>query len=339
MMKGKTTRIFLFTLFSSLFIANLHAQTGTIWGSVTDEEGSPIEDVLIRIEGMSMGRKYQLETDSKGEFKHSGIQQQGTYRVIAQKEGYQSSFVENLRAAGLQDYADGEVVFTLRRGPAGRLAFEMTDEELEALTVDAEEEARRAESAGEVRLNLDEGLELYQQGEYEQALELFELAVALDEGQPTLWANIGNAYSKMNQDEQALEAYEKAIELAPEDPTLYQNLGGIYGSMGNTAKAQELYEKAVSLSAYSDPKDAAVNYYNMGVTFINAGQTAEAVEALSKAIAADPSYAEAHYQLGISLLGNNDMEGSLEHLKTYLELTPDGANAEVAKTLIEQLGP
>jgi len=338
-MKSNTTRIFLFTLFSSLFIAQVQAQIGTIWGLVQDEEGNPIEDVSIRIEGMSTARKYQLETNSKGEFQHAGIQRQGTYRVIAEKEGYQSAYIENLRAGTDAYDENGEADFTLRRGAAGRLAFEMTDEELEEIMIDAEEAAKLAAASTEVRLNLGEGLELYNQGEYEQALELFNLAVALDEKQPTLWANIGNTYSKMNQDEQALEAYERAIALAPEDPTLYQNMGGIYGSMGNTVKAQELYEKAVSLSAYGDPKDAAVNYYNMGVTFINAGQTAEAVDALTKAIEADPSYAEAHYQLGISLLGNNDMEGSLEHLKTYLELTPDGPNSEVAKTLIEQLGP
>ena len=338
-MKGITTRIFLFTLISSLFMAHAHAQIGTVWGIVTDEEGNPIEDVLIRIEGMSTARQYQVETNSKGEYQHSGIQRQGTYRVIAEKEGYQSAYIENLRAGADRYAATGEVLFTLKKGQSGRLAFEMTDQEIEDLAVDAEESNRLAAAAAEVRLNLGQGLELFNQGEYQQALEIFNLAVALDEKQPTLWANIGNTYSKLNQGEQALEAYERAIALAPEDPTLYQNMGGIYGTMGNTAMAQELYEKAVSLSAYGDPKDAAVNYYNMGVTFINAGQTAEAVEALTKALEADPSYSEAHYQLGISLLGNNELEGSLEHLKAYLELSPDGPNAEVAKTLIEQLGP
>ncbi len=135
-----------------------------------------------------------------------------------------------------------------------------------------------------------------------------------------------------------MEAYQKAIDLAPEDPTLYQNMGGLYASMGDTEKARELYQKAVSLSAYGDPKDAAVNYYNMGVTFINSGKSEEAIEALNKALEADPAYAEAHYQLGISMLGTGQMEESAGHLKKYLELAPQGPNAEVAKQLVEQLG-
>jgi Flp pilus assembly protein TadD len=310
-----------------------------VWGTVADEEGTPIEDVLIRIEGMESTRKYQVETNSKGEYQHTTITRQGTYRVIAVKDGYQTSYIENLRAGVDRSDGAGRVDFILKIGRAGRLVFEMTDEEIETATVSAEEAEKFAESAEEVRLNLDQGLELYNQGQYEQALEIFNAAAALDEKQPTLWANVGNAYSKLNQHEQAIVAYDKAILLAPEDPTLYQNMGGIYGAMGNTAKAQELYEKAVGLSAYGDPKDAAVNYYNMGVTFINSGQTAEAVEALTKALQADPDHAEAHYQLGISLLGNNDMEGCMEHLNSYLELSPNGPNVEAAKSLIEMLGP
>jgi tetratricopeptide (TPR) repeat protein len=142
---------------------------------------------------------------------------------------------------------------------------------------------------------MDQGLQFFNQGEYEQALTVFNAALELDDQQPALWANVGNAHSKLNQNE-------------------------------------------VSLSAYGDPKDAAVNYYNMGVTFINSGKSEEAIEALTKALEADPGYAEAHYQLGISMLGTGQMEESADHLKKYLEVAPQGPNAEVAKQLVEQLG-
>ena len=159
------------------------------------------------------------------------------------------------------------------------------------MKADVEDAGRRQQSAAEVRLNMDQGLQFFNQGEYEQALAVFNTALELDDQQPALWANVGNAHSKLNQNEQAIEAYQKAIDLAPEDPTLYQNMGGLYASIGDTEKARELYQKAVSLSAYGDPRDADVNYYNMGVTFINSGKTEEAIEALTKALAADPEYA------------------------------------------------
>ena len=337
-MKRSTRQFLLFTLCSTLLIAQIYAQRGNIRGTVTDEQGNPIEEVLIRIQSMGVTRNYQVTTDSKGQFFHAGLSQAEVYRVIAQKEGFQSAYAEGLKPSPGRDSEQGLADFTLSEGPAGRLDFELTDEEREQLREDAANAERRQQSAAEVRLNLEQGLQFFNQGEYEQALAVFNTALELDDQQPALWANLGNTYSKLNQDEQAIEAYQKALDLAPEDPTLYQNMGGLYASMGDTGKAQELYQKAVSLSAYGDPRDAAVNYYNMGVTFINSGKTEEAIESLTKALEADPEYAEAHYQLGLSMLGTGQMEESAGHLKQYLELTPEGPNAEVAKQLVEQLG-
>jgi len=337
-MKRSTRQFFLLIFFSSLLMTQAFAQVGNIRGKVTDAEGNPIEGVTIRIEGMEVARKYTVETDAKGEYYHGGVTRQGTYRVIAKKEGYQSAFADGLQASSDRRGDQGLVDFTLQRGQSGPLLFELTDEQIEEMKADAENAERRQKSAAEVRLNLDEGLQFFNQGEYEQALTVFNAALELDDQQPALWANVGNTHSKLNQNEQAVEAYQKAIDLAPEDPTLYQNMGGLYASMGDTEKARELYQKAVSLSAYGDPKDAAVNYYNMGVTFINSGKSEEAIEALNKALEADPEYAEAHYQLGISMLGTGQMEESADHLKKYLELAPQGPNAEVAKQLVEQLG-
>ncbi|MCZ6767786.1 MAG: tetratricopeptide repeat protein [Acidobacteria bacterium] len=337
-MKRSTRQFFLFTLFASLLMTQAYAQVGNIRGTVTDPEGNPIEGVTIRIEGMEVARQYTVETDAKGEYYHGGVTRQGTYRVIAKKEGYQSAFGEGVRATTDRRGEQGLVDFTLQRGLSGPLLFELTDEQIEQMKADVEDAGRRQQSAAEVRLNMDQGLQFFNQGEYEQALTVFNAALELDDQQPALWANVGNTHSKLNQHEQAVEAYQKALDLAPEDPTLYQNLGGLYASMGDTEKARELYQKAVSLSAYGDPRDAAVNYYNMGVTFINSGKSEEAIEALTKALEADPEYAEAHYQLGISMLGTGQMEESADHLKKYLELAPEGANAEVAKQLVEQLG-
>ncbi len=337
-MKRSTRQFFLFTLFSSLLVTQAFAQVGNIRGKVTDTEGNPIEGVQIRIEGMEVAKKYKVETDAKGEFFHGGVTRQGTYRVIAEKEGYQSAYVEGVQATTDRRSEQGLVDFTLQRGRSGVLAFDLTDEQIEQMQAAAEDAEQRRQSAAEVRLNMDQGLQFYDQGEYEQALAVFNTALELDDRQPALWANVGNAHSKLNQNEQAIEAYQKALDLAPDDATLYQNMGGLYASMGDSEKARELYQKAVSLSAYGDPRDAAVNYYNMGVTFINAGKAEEAIEALTKALEADPDYAEAHYQLGLSMLGTGQMEESAGHLRKYLELTPEGPNAEVARQLVEQLG-
>jgi hypothetical protein len=66
-----------------------------------------------------------------------------------------------------------------------------------------------------------------------------------------------------------------------------------------------------------------------------------------KAIEADPNYADAHYQYGIFLIGKATTTpdgkivppaGTKEEFEKYLELKPDGSNAEAAKAMLQSMG-
>lgn len=315
-----------------------YGQLGFISGEVVDEDGKPIQDVTIRIESMDVNRKYKVKTDKKGKYLHAGVSIQSMYRVIAEKEGYQTDYVQGVKPGMGRDEERGIHNFTLQKGTSQKLAFEMTEEERRALENQREEQQQQAEAMAAVRETFNQAVDLYNAGNYEEALKAFLEVSQKELGQPAIWANLGNCYSRLSRNEEALEAYEKAIELEPENPTYYQNKGSIYAAMGDADKAQELYAKAASMSETLDPIEAAVSFYNMGVTYINAGKNQEAADALQKAVELNPNHAESHYQLGITLLGLNDMEGAMEHLKTYLELSPSSENAPVAKALIEQLG-
>jgi Flp pilus assembly protein TadD len=315
-----------------------YGQLGFISGTVVDANGDPIEDVLIRIEAIDVNKKYKVKTNKKGQYLHAGVNLQASYRVIAEKEGYQTDFVQGVRPGMTREEERGVHDFTLQEGTSGSLDFEMTQEQRDALAKKRAEQEKQAEDMAAVREAFNQGVDLYNSGNYQEALKAFEEVAAKEINQPAVYANLGNCYSRLNQNEQALEAYDKAIELDPENPTYYQNKGSIYATMGDAAKAQELYAKAASMSEVLDPVEAATSFYNMGVTYINSGKNQEAADALNKAIEMNPKHAEAHYQLGITLLGLNDMEGAMAKLKKYLELAPNSENAPVAKALIEQLG-
>ena len=65
----------------------------------------------------------------------------------------------------------------------------------------------------------------------------------------------------------------------------------------------------------------------------------QAREALLKALEAVPNHAESHYQLGIILTQQrHTIPKGVEHLKKYLELAPEGPNAEMAQLLVDALG-
>ncbi len=54
-------------------------------------------------------------------------------------------------------------------------------------------------------------------------------------------------------------------------------------------------------AAQLDPPSAGKYYFNGGAVLVNLGQNEAAGAMFKKAIEADPDYAEAHYQFGLSL--------------------------------------
>jgi tetratricopeptide (TPR) repeat protein len=314
------------------------AQLGFVSGEVVDENDEPLQGVDIRIEGIDTPRRYSLKTDRRGRYIHAGINLQGTYRVIAEAEGYRTDYVEGIRPGFSRDDERGIINFKLSKGTAQALDFEMTDEQRAELERQRAEAVRQAERMEKVQSDFDRAVTLYNSGQFEQAAATFERVIEVEKEQPVVWANLANAYARLQQHDKAVTAYNRAIELDPRNSGYLQNLGSIYSSMGDAESAREMYESAASLAGQLNPKEAAISYYNMGVTYINAGQNEQAAEALRKAVELDPGHAESHYQLGITMIGLNDMDGAIAELRKYIEIAPIGENAEVAKALIEQLG-
>ncbi len=80
---------------------------------------------------------------------------------------------------------------------------------------------------------------------------------------------------------------------------------------------------------------------------INTGNIDAAIDAFRKATEADPNFADAHYQLGVTLTGQASLDnatgkvvavpGTVEALQRYIELAPDGPNAVAAQSLIDTM--
>ncbi len=309
---------------------------GPIRGVVKDEKGNPIKDVEIRIQAQQGNRNYKTKTNKKGDYYYGSVSLQYTYRVVAEKEGYRTEFFQHVKAGfgsgdNFGDRHQGlreEVDFVLKEGKSGKLDFEMSPEEREKILKQqtVQKDVQKAAQEGTMAFNL---------GQFEDAAAAYKRALEKDPERAILWARLGNTHLELKKYDLAIKNYEKAIKLDPENGGFYQNLGGIYTDKGDTAKAQEMYEKSASFA--TDPKIAAANHYNAAVVNINSGNSKAARAALEKAVEANPAHEEAHYQLGIILLGMNLIDDAVKHLEEYGKLAPRGPNAEVAASLVEQL--
>lgn len=141
----------------------------------------------------------------------------------------------------------------------------------------------------------------------------------------------------------SIEAYQKAIALKADDPSYHNNYALALVNVGKMPQALEELGKAAQL----DPPGAGRYFYNLGAVLTNSGRAKEATDAFKKATEADPKYADAWYQLGVSLLADVKLDpatgkstpapGTIEALQKYLDLQPDGAHAAEAKGMIEAL--
>jgi len=189
--------------------------------------------------------------------------------------------------------------------------------------------------------------------DYDAAVASFEKAKEMDANQHVIWGNLADAYAaasktKTGADQLALidkgmESYKKAIELKPDDAAYHNNYALLLAQSKKSDEALVELTKAAQL----DPTSAGKYYFNGGAVLTNLGQNEPAGSMFKKAIEADPNYADAHYQYGIYLIGKATTtpdgkivppDGTKEEFQKYLELKPDGVNAEASKAMLQSLG-
>ncbi|HEX7938665.1 MAG TPA: carboxypeptidase-like regulatory domain-containing protein, partial [Gemmatimonadaceae bacterium] len=71
--------------------ASLHAQgstTGGIAGTVTNQQGLPVEGAQIQVTNVSTGLSATLTTGANGRYQTSGLEVATTYRVTAKRLGF-----------------------------------------------------------------------------------------------------------------------------------------------------------------------------------------------------------------------------------------------------------
>jgi len=345
-MKRQVTLYALVAIMAALLAPLAWGQTGAsfLHGITRDGRGDPLAGGILHLVNKENGRKYDnIKTNKRGEFTALGIQP-GTYTVTLTKDGQLLYQLASFRMLA------GENVLNidLKREQAQAVAS-ITPEERKALE---EQEKELAKIKG-LNDKLAAAKAAQEAGNPQQAVQILAEAAQIDANQPVIWATLADAERGMAKAQadpterkatyaRAIEDYKKAIAIKPSG-AYYNNMGDALARMGDYDGAIATYEQAAAL----DPPNAAIYYFNEGAVLTNAGKVDLANVAFDKAIAADPGKAEAYYQKGVNLLGKATIgkDGKMiappeaeQALNKYLELAPNGPNAEAAKQLLATLG-
>jgi tetratricopeptide (TPR) repeat protein len=120
--------------------------------------------------------------------------------------------------------------------------------------------------------------------------------------------------------------YATAMRADANDPVLPFNLGNVFDSQGRTAEAKIAWQAAIA----RDPSFAEA-WYNLALTAEEEGQPDLAVSQYRRAIQAQPDNPDAHFYLGLLLTKLERCSEALPLLERFLVLEPTSARAAKAK--------
>lgn len=338
-------------------------QMGTFTGKVLGEDGKGMQGVVIKIERKDIKGNWQTKTNKKGEWTYSGMPFPGTFNITCEVNGQMMDQISNIRSQmgdpmEVKDFCDlakaaakrAAVQKAAETGQVSQeLARDMTPEQKAAYEKQMKERAGQMAKNKALNDAYNAGMAAIQSKDFQGAIDNFTKAAEMDPKQSAVWIQMAQAYdglssSKTGADKDAAlakagENFNKALELLPADAGLHNNYGLVLAKQKKFPEAQAELEKAAAL----DPPGGGKYMFNLGAVLINTGQTEPAINAFKKATELDPKYAAAWYQYCSALSGKMTMTadgkpvppaGMKEACEKYLELDPNGPNAEGAKGLL-----
>ena len=127
----------------------------------------------------------------------------------------------------------------------------------------------------------------------DQAFELAQKAVALDDSLPLAHVSWLTFISGKKQHEQAIAEAERAIALDPNNAGCYAELGQILNLAGRPTEAIGMVEKAMRL----DPRTAVRYAAYLGRAYRLTGRYEEAIAAFKKILSVNPNLLDPHSEL------------------------------------------
>ncbi|MHB9037861.1 MAG: double zinc ribbon domain-containing protein [Armatimonadota bacterium] len=92
------------------------------------------------------------------------------------------------------------------------------------------------------------GLKFFEEGELEQAVREFKMAVELEPSNTSYHCNLAVAYDENDEDDLAFAEYFKTLELDPKDLTALLSLGYMYNEHDERDKAEEVWNKVIAIA-------------------------------------------------------------------------------------------
>jgi len=288
-----------------LAVAEVGAQgwrgMGRAAGKVTDEQGQPLEGVVVKLDLPGVGGT-QLKTNKKGEWAIGGISR-GEWNVDFEKEGY-----EPLRIS--------VSIAELTRIPP-------VETKLKKVAVDPNEV---------IKAELTKAAALLNEKKYAEARAIYEDLLSKFPQVYQLEPLIARTYYGEKQLPKAIEHLRIAVEKSPTNVEAKLLLGNMLMENGQTDEGKQVLT-SIDDATVKDP----IVFVNVGIGLLNQGKADDALPFFERAIARFPEGPDAYYYRALVRLQKGDTPGTKADLQKFLQLAPDAPEAPAAKKALEQI--
>ncbi len=285
------------------------AQQARVQGVVRDARGVPLEGVKVTITTPTNARlRIEVTTNKDGKWRAILSTAVPPYTYRFEKAGYVT--VQETKKVGVGAVENfSTVLHTEEQAIASKKVEAPKDPFVEAY---------------------NEAVERFEAKDYPAALARAEEATRLGPDQANAWALAAKMAAAAKEWKVAVADAEKALALDPEATDLYGLLAQGYRETGDKTKAAEYARKFTE--ANPDNPDVL---YNQAVELYNKGDFKGAEPILRKVLELRPDSARGHFLLGMTCVNLNKIPEMKMHLTEYLRLDPKGADAGVAKEMLE----
>lgn len=179
---------------------------------------------------------------------------------------------------------------------------------------------------------INKGVECHDAGKYQQALNEYAKALALDAKSATANYEMAYTYLEMKEYAKAVDFADKAIKCKGNNvEAAYMIKGSALDDMGKSNDAIKSYEKGLA----ENPKSSLLNY-NLGLTYYRAGDKKKAETALIKGIDLKLTHPSGHLLLAIIKSETANRTQSLLASYFFLLLEPNSKRSQDALALIQK---
>ena len=161
------------------------------------------------------------------------------------------------------------------------------------------------------------GQALASAGQDEQAIPLFEHALAVDPGLTAATYQLGLALQRTNKLQDALPLLQKAAAADPKDAEVLTNLGMALCQAQQAKNAVPILQRAVALT----PGNVTA-HQDLAAAYIQLSQFDDSISQLREALKLSPNAPQLHYNLGLAFKMQDDAAHAIPEFETAEKLDP-----------------